>query len=333
MCTAISFVSHNHYFGRNLDLNYDLPLNVLAVPRNYPISFKATEERKRHYAIYGIGRIKDNYPFFFDCVNEKGLTFAGLNFPGFAYFGEKKTDKLNLAPYELPLYLLGHYQRVKEVKKALEGIYLANLPFSKDLPVATLHFIRADKEDCIVIEQTKEGRKVYDNPYRVLTNNPPFPYHQFNINNYRNLTNQEPINRFSSALPLSAYGKARGAIGLPGDSSPSSRFIKESFLLQNTVKYGTEGKERTKEEEEKNISTAFHLLNSVSTLIGESQRKDKSYEYTIYSSIYSIDKNELFVKTYFNSSLQRFKLNKTDLESASLISYPLSEKESYQEIN
>ncbi len=324
MCTAISFVSKNHYFGRNLDLNYDLPLNVVIVPRNYPISFKACEKIEKHYALYGIGRIKDNYPFFFDVVNEEGLSFAGLNFPGFAYFGEKKREKQNLAPYELPLYLLSKYKTIKEVRIALKGIYLANLPFSKDLPVATLHFIRADKDDCIVIEQTKEGRKVYDNPYRVLTNNPPFEYHRYNINNYRNLTNQEPINRFSDKLPLSAYGKARGAIGLPGDSSPSSRFVKEAFLLQNTVKY---------KEEEKNISTAFHLLNSVSTLIGESQRQDGSYEYTIYSSIYSLDEKKLYIKTYENSTLQKYSLEKENLDGKELIHYPVSVKETYQDIN
>ena len=66
MCTAISFVGKNHYFGRNLDLNYELPLNLVVVPRNYPIAFKALETREKHYALYGVGRIQDNYPFFFD---------------------------------------------------------------------------------------------------------------------------------------------------------------------------------------------------------------------------------------------------------------------------
>lgn len=132
------------------------------------------------------------------------------------------------------------------------------------------------------------------------------------------------MNRFSSNLPLSAYGKARGAIGLPGDSSPSSRFVKESFLLQNTVKY---------EDEDKNVSTAFHLLNSVSTLIGESRRQNGSYEYTIYSSIYSLDEKRLYIKTYENSTLQRYSLMKENLDGKELICHSISVEANYQDIN
>ncbi len=332
MCTAISFVHNHHYFGRNLDLNYDLPLSVVFVPQNYSFLFRKEETRKKHYALYGRGRVKDDYPLFFDAVNEKGLTFAGLNFPGFAYFFPIKKDNKNLAPYELPLYLLGKCSSVDEAKKELKNLSLCDLPFSKDRPVSPLHFYLSDKSGCIVIEQTKEGRKVYDNPFRVLTNNPPFPYHRFNRNNYRNVTAKEPVNRFSSRLPLSAYGKAMGAIGLPGDSSPSSRFVKASFLLENTIKYGQEGKKRSKQDEEKNVSLSFHLLNSVSTLKGESVRDDGSYEYTIYSSIYSVDEQKLFVKTYEDSQIQCYSLQKENLVGDKLLSYKISQKEHFAKI-
>ena len=119
MCTAISYTYKKHYFGRNLDLNYPVVPSFVFVPRNYEIKFKSLNSLKKHKAIYGIGLAKFNYPFMFDCANEDGLCFAGLNFPSNAVFNKVKDDKINLAPYELCLYLLGKYSSIKEVKEAL----------------------------------------------------------------------------------------------------------------------------------------------------------------------------------------------------------------------
>lgn len=323
MCTAICFHHDHHFFGRNLDLNYNLPVSVVVVPRRYPILFKALDTLTEHHAIYGVGMPQKDYPFFFDCVNECGLGFAGLNFPGFAHFFPKEEGKTNLAPYELPLYLLGKFKTVKEVKEALKDIVIADLPFSDKLPLATLHYIISDKEEAIVIEQEKDGLHVYDNPYGVLTNNPPFSYHQFNLNNYMNITNEDPTNRFSKDLPLYPYGKAMGAIGLPGDSSPASRFVKETFLLHNVTMFDTPLE---------NVTQAFHLLNSVSTLHGECKQPDGSFEYTIYSSIYDADQKELYLKTYKNSALQRYTLTDKERDSEGIIIHKVFEKEMVQEI-
>ena len=253
-----------------------------------------------HHTIYGIGIVKDNYPFYFDCSNEYGLSFAGLNFPGNAYFYPVDENKINIAPYELPLYLLGKYKTVKEVKEALKNINICDIPYSKDLPLSTLHYIISDYEQSIVIEQTKEKMNIYDNPFNVLTNNPPFIYHSLNVNNYMSLTNKEPVNRFSKDLNLFNYGKAMGAIGLPGDSSPASRFIKATFLLHNI---------RFNNDDDFNISQMLHILNNVSTLKGECVLDDNSEEYTVYSSMYNLNKKELFIRSYEQGSIYRYKLN------------------------
>lgn len=77
----------------------------------------------------------------------------------------------------------------------------------------------SDDKDCIVVEQVKEGLKVYDNEIGVLTNNPQFSYHLTNINNYINLSPKNRENIFSDKINLSNYGQGMGAIGLPGDNS------------------------------------------------------------------------------------------------------------------
>ncbi|MDY4159581.1 MAG: linear amide C-N hydrolase, partial [Candidatus Onthovivens sp.] len=163
MCTAISFSSNNnHYFGRNLDLNYPFKESIIVTPRKYEIRFKCLEPMKDHYAIFGVGISKFDYPLYFDCINEYGLGFAGLNFPEFANFNKPIEGKINIQPYELPLYMLGKYKTVKEVKEAFKNVYLSNIPLDEKLPVSTLHFIFSDSTGSIVVEQTSDGLKIYD---------------------------------------------------------------------------------------------------------------------------------------------------------------------------
>lgn len=324
MCTAISFTSTNHYFGRNLDLNYKFNESIILTPRNYPIKLKLLDTLVKHYAIYGVGLIKDDYPLYFDCVNEFGLSFAGLNFPTYAKFFEPEEGKLNIQPYELPLYMLGRFKTLKEVKEALKNTNLSNIPLNDKLPISTLHFIFSDSTGSIVVEQEEDGLHVYDNVYNVLTNNPPFYFHKLNVNQYLNLTTKEPTNRFTDKYPLAPFSKAMGSIGLPGDSSSVSRFVKASYLLSNIDRY---------EDDTLNVNQAFHVLNNVSTLKGESIMDDGSEEYTVYSSIYNTSKGELFVKTYENNVLQKFSLSKENLDSSSLKQFEVKHFEEIKEIN
>ena len=109
------------------------------------------------------------------------------------------------------------------------------------MPAAPLHWMLADRERCLVLEAVEEGLKIYENPFGVLTNNPPFPYHRENMRNYLNLTAGSPCNRLSEELELIPYGQGLGALGLPGDASPASRFVKTVFLKYNSVTEKEEG--------------------------------------------------------------------------------------------
>ena len=103
---------------------------------------------------------------------------------------------------------------------------LIDTPFLPDLPVAQLHWIIADKEECITLESLEEGMKIYDNPVGVLTNNPPFNYQMFNLNNYMQLAVENRSNTFSENLELNQYSRGMGGMGLPGDLSSQSRFVR-----------------------------------------------------------------------------------------------------------
>lgn len=185
---------------------------------------------------------------------------AGLNFPGNAYYSDAlENDKDNITPFEFIPWILGQCSDVNEVRNLVERINLINLSFSEQLPLAGLHWLIADREKSIVVEVTKSGVHIYDNPIGVLTNNPEFNYQMYNLNKYRNLSISTPQNTFSDSVDLKVDGTGFGGIGLPGDVSPKSRFVRVAFSKLNSSK-GT-----TVEED---ITQFFHILGTVEQIKG-----------------------------------------------------------------
>ena len=207
MCTCITFKNNDFYFGRNLDLEYQFGEQVVITPRNYVIKFKENPEYTTHYGMIGMATVAGNYPLYAEAANEKGLCMAGLNFPGNACYKEVKRGAVNVASFEIIPWLLGRCATVKEAGKMLENMNITNVSFAEKLPAAPLHWMLADREECIVIEAVEEGVKIYENPWGVLTNNPPFPFYQSYLCNYMNLSSQPAENRFSSGLGLKPYGQ------------------------------------------------------------------------------------------------------------------------------
>lgn len=313
MCTAVTYQTKDHYFGRNLDLDYSYKETVTVTPRNFPFHFRNGSSQLSHYAFIGMANIADDYPLYYDATNEHGLSMAGLNFPNMAVYKDTKDRALALSPFELIPWIMGSYKSVGEVTEALKDTCLVNIPFSKDFPIAPLHWIIADKERSITVEPLADGLKIYENPVGILTNNPSFDYHMTNLNNYLNLTCEEPENRFSSSIHLSTYCRGMGAMGMPGDLSSASRFIRAAFTKLNSV---------SGESESDSISQFFHILGSVAQQQG-CIRAGHGLEKTIYSSCCNVDKGIYYYTTYENSQITGVDLHKHDLDGKTLSSYPL----------
>ena len=280
MCTAIFIPDGSGYFGRNLDYEHDFGEQVVITPRKYPFSFSNGEELKTHYAMIGMALPEGGYPLYFDATNEMGLSAAGLNFPQNAFYKNPSGGRNDLASFEVIPGILSVCKTVKEAKEFLSGRVITNAAFREDLPPSPLHWLIADKEEAITLEQTQEGLFVYDNPARVLTNNPPFPIMMQRLCDYMALSTDEPENRFCKDLALEPYSKGMGALGLPGDLSSASRFIKACFLVQNS-RFGVIGEE--------NVHTFFHILYAVFQQEGCIKTK-QGFEKTRYSSCCDIKK-------------------------------------------
>ena len=189
---------------------------------------------------------------------------------------------------------------------------LLDRQFNENLPVAQLHYIISDSTETITVEPLKEGIKIYENPVGVLTNNPPFDMQMFNLNNYMGLSTKEPQNTFSKDINLKTYSRGMGAIGLPGDLSSQSRFVRASFVKMNSI---------SEEGEKESISQFFHILNSVDQQRGCCNLRDGKYEITIYTSCCNTNKGIYYYTTYDNHQITAVDMNKENLNSSKLIRY------------
>jgi len=262
----------------------------------------------------GMAYVADGYPLYYDATNEKGLSMAGLNFPGNAcYFPELK-EKENIAPFELIPWILCQCADLLQARERLACLNLMNLDFSPQLPASPLHWMIADRNDTIVVEQTQSGLQVYENPVGVLTNNPPFEYQMLRLTDYMPLSNAAPRNHFSEKLDLQPYSLGMGAFGLPGDFSSASRFVKAAFVKAHSFSDGSESA---------STSQFFHILDSVAQPRGSTLVREEEYEITLYSSCCNTDRGIYYYKTYENSQITGVDMHKENLDGAELVSYPL----------
>ena len=213
MCTCITYTNKDFYFGRNLDLDCSFGETVTITPRSFPLIFRKAERQDHHYAMIGMASANDSFPLYAEAVNEKGLAMAGLNFPGNAFYQQPDGKGLEIASFEVIAWLLGKCASVTEAEEYLDEMKIVDLAFSDQMPPAPLHWMLADRERCLVLEAVRDGLKIYENPFGVLTNNPPFEYHRMNMNNYMNLTAESPQNRFADRLDLKPYAQGMGALG------------------------------------------------------------------------------------------------------------------------
>lgn len=318
MCTAATYQTKDLYFGRTLDYLFSYGEEVVITPRSYPFSFRHIPAMDSHFALIGMACVMNDYPLYYDAVNEKGLCIAGLNFPKNAVYQTPVPGKTNLAQFELIPWLLGQFSTVSEVRKALSSLVLTNDAFCGQLPPTPLHWIIADASEAITVESVADGLKVYDNPVGILTNNPPFDRQLFNLNNYMNLSPKQPCNRFSEQLPLSTYCLGMGGLGLPGDLSSMSRFVRAAFTKMNSV---------SGDSEEESVSQFFHILGSVDQQRGCSEDEDGKYEITLYTSCCNAATGAYYYTTYNNHQITAVDMHRVDLDSADLKRYPLEDKE------
>lgn len=317
MCTAAAWKPGNFYLGRTLDNHCGYGEAVVLTPRNFPLDFGAAGCSQTHYAMLGMAAVMEGYPLYYDAMNEKGLAMAGLNFVGNAVFQKPAPGQINIPQFAFLPWLLCQCATVAEARDLLANTRLTDTPFSPEFPAAQLHWILGDEAETIVIESTADGLHMYDNPAGVLANNPPFPEQLRNLARYMHLSNRAPVNRLFPKVPLVADSLGMGAIGLPGDLSSPSRFVRIAFTQAHTLPGATE---------EENITRFFRIMNSVNQVKGCSDLGDGAYEITLYTSCCSASTGVYYYTTEHNTQITGVDMHRCNLDSDTLQSFPLLKK-------
>ena len=318
MCTAATYQTKDFYMGRTLDYEFSYGEKIAIMPRNYPLQYRHGLKNIEHYAMIGMAHVLDEYPLYYDAVNEKGLGMAGLNFVGNACYQEVKEGAVNVAQYEFIPWVLSQCATLKEAKQLIQTINLVKTPYNEHLPAASLHWIIADQSGCITVESVEEGLKIYENPVGVLANNPSFDKQLFNLNNYMSLSPKQPQNYFSKQLDLKSYSRGMGALGLPGDLSSMSRFVRVAFTKMNG---------QSKDNERDSVNQFFHILGSVEQQRGCCEVDDGKYEITLYTSCCNVTKGIYYYNTYENHQISAVDMYAEDLDGNNLICYPVIQGE------
>ena len=293
MCTAVSYKTKDHDFGRNLDLEYSYNEQVVITPKNYRFNFTDNRILDKGYAIIGIATVCENYPLYYDACNEYGLAGAGLNFPyNDLYSNDENSVMLKIAPYEILPAVLRTCKSIAEVKELLTNTIFINKSFNDNFKATNMHYMFADSCSSITVESKNGVVNVYDNTVNVLTNTPTFIEQIENLKQYQNITNEETNKTLNS--------KGTGALGLPGDFTSKSRFVRAEFLLRTTVSLGND------------LTEFYNVLSSVAEPKGSVKVNDNKYFYTQYSSCMDLKEKIYYYKTYENSRIYAVRLSNID---------------------
>ncbi|WP_394864677.1 choloylglycine hydrolase [Clostridium perfringens] len=329
MCTGLALETKDglHLFGRNMDIEYSFNQSIIFIPRNFKCVNKSNKkELTTKYAVLGMGTIFDDYPTFADGMNEKGLGCAGLNFSVYVSYSKEDIEgKTNIPVYNFLLWVLANFSSVEEVKEALKNANIVDIPISENIPNTTLHWMISDiTGKSIVVEQTKEKLNVFDNNIGVLTNSPTFDWHVANLNQYVGLRyNQVPEFKLGDQS-LTALGQGTGLVGLPGDFTPASRFIRVAFLRDAMIK---------NDKDSIDLIEFFHILNNVAMVRGSTRTVEEKSDLTQYTSCMCLEKGIYYYNTYENNQINAIDMNKENLDGNEIKTYKYNKTLSINHVN
>lgn len=300
MCTTIGFSQNNGYvFGRTLELGAVLDNKILYIPKGHSFIMGSKETYKSKYNTLGSGFF--TIPSFGDGINEMGLMASNNFFPGHASFAEKEiAGMINTTTSHAFDYLL---TRCKDVKEVIEESKKINIVVSiNDEEASENHFFFMDATGNKVVLEPKDGKLVsYDNPFGVLTNAPDFPWHTTNLKNYINIIPENTKSGCFNNIEVKQLGEGTGMLGLPGDFTPPSRFIRAAYFVSNTDK----NLDRTNA-----IVQGFHILSQFDIPEGAIiDPVEKHQDETLYTSIMDTEKKSYHIKCHNNINIQSFHID------------------------
>lgn len=324
-CTAVDIEATDGTMvaGRTMEWAFDMNWTLIYYPKG--TTYELTAPNNSHlkpipvtskYALFGIGTALEGNALL-EGQNAEGLGISGNFLPGFTQYQQvTASDTHYLSVLDFTKFVLGNFATVDDVKTHLPQ-YKVWAPDIQNLPIEpTIHFLISDKSgNTVVIEFINGDMRFFDNTAQVLTNSPNYDWHMINLHNYLNLSNTATNERIShTGYSVLQLGQGGGSIGLPGDYTPPSRFVKTTFLKHFSD---------TPKDADGAVALVGHILNNVDIPIGAVTSSDAGKtipDYTQWVAIKDLNHN-IF---YFSDYAHRLNYINIDLNQIFKQSHPLT---------
>ncbi|MCH9756296.1 MAG: choloylglycine hydrolase family protein [Gammaproteobacteria bacterium] len=324
-CTHFRLIAKDNsvVIGRSMEFGPNLKTEIYTVHRGTTFDSQTPDGKPgMHWETkHGYLALNGFHLFPVSGINEQGLSFDLLYFPGLAQYETYNASTASKAMpyYQIADYLLGNFSNTDEIKQALPtlNVYAKPLEHAGQSVVFPVHYVVTDKNGkSIAIEYVDGKLNVYDNTTGILTNSPSYPWQTTNLNNYVNLSPHAPDPIIKDGVTYNATGQGGGAVGLPGDYTPPSRFIRTAYLV-STAK-------RT-DDALTTVNLAEHILNNVDIPYGairgpKGSNAPDDVDFTQWVVIKDLTHHTLYFRSYADLSLQKIEMDKLkfDAKSANL---------------
>ena len=304
-------ITRSMEFGMELNSNLRTSLRGQQLSTILPDGKQGLSWKNKYGYIYLDGLGQD---VAFDGMNETGLTFEYLYLPSETQYQTVPAGKENqaISYSQFGNWVLGSFKSIDEVKQALSNIYVVQtyLQGLGNLVLPAHASIYDSSGNGIVVEFYNNKINVYEN-IGVMTNSPKYDWHVNNLRNYLNLTPINPNPITANGVTFAATGQGAGMVGLPGDVSPPSRFVKISFLTNN-IYQGNNASDL--------LNLAQHIINNVDIPSGIARAIDNgktSTDITQWVIFKDITNKVIYYRTYNNMTIRTVLLNKIDFSEGS----------------
>lgn len=333
-CTGLKLTAKDGsvVHGRTLEFGIVVDASVAVIPRGYEFTGTTPDgpglKYKTKYA--AVGAIAFGQPALLDGLNEKGLAIGTFYFPGFASYAKISPENQSkaLSPIEFPHWILTNCASLDDVKASLSQVVIAPTIVKEwGNAAAPFHYIVYDKQGgALVIEPIDGKLVVYNNPLGVFTNSPGFDWHMTNLRNYINLTpwNSKPVTL--NGVTFAPFGQGSGMVGMPGDFTPPSRFVRASVFSTTALPSATSVEA---------VFQTFHILNQFDIPAGVIKEKLNGVvgsDTTQVTCVRDPSTLKYYFKTYDDQSIRMVDLSKFDLSAKTIKMAGTTGKETAQDI-
>ncbi len=302
--------------GRSMEFAVFLPTAIKVVPKGETVQSVGPNNQKgmswtTKYAYAGIAIFEQGIVI--DGLNEQGLSVGGLWFRDGQYPDISKAPASTIMAYtDVIRWLLGNFATTEEAKNALPKINVFTFPIP-GIPggPAPIHLAIHDAAGSSAVMEFIDGKmRIMDNPVGVLTNSPEFTWQLTNLRNYINLTAVNKDEEKLGGLVVAPSGEGSGLLGIPGDWTPPSRFVR-AVLYKQFAKKAPNVQE--------GVNAALHILNAFDIPYGTIRTAKSEGDYTQWVVIKDLATKKLYARTYTDPTIVSVDLNRETAKGAKTI--------------